>query len=163
MTHLCRYQGVNWRDKTQWHCNSDESPYKESHYDGINVDPLEVLFVKVGGVDTAAAETALLPKNVQAVRHWAALMCHLAMSLVSASTRFSRPACAQVKEQLLELRYGATLKAEKYDAWSANAAAAAASLTPKQRDVIRSDSNDFAPETDVYGAFPVGLCARCSH
>jgi hypothetical protein len=45
---LCSYQGVNWQDKSQWHCNSDESPYKESHYDGINVDPLEVLFVKVG-------------------------------------------------------------------------------------------------------------------
>lgn len=45
---LCRYQGVDWRDKAQWHCNADESPYKESHYDGINVDPLEVLFVKVG-------------------------------------------------------------------------------------------------------------------
>lgn len=46
-TPCCRYQGVNWRDKQQWHCNADESPYKESHYDGINVDPLEVLFVKV--------------------------------------------------------------------------------------------------------------------
>ncbi len=65
-------------------------------------------------------------------------MCRLVMFLVHASTRFSRWKCVQVKEQLLELRYGATLKAEKYDAWSANAAAAAASLTPKQRDVIRS-------------------------
>ena len=91
MTRLCRYQGVNWQDKAQWHCNSDESPYKESHYDGINVDPLEVLFVKVGRVDTAAtAETSLLPKDAQSVRHWAALTCHLAMFLVSASTCFSR-------------------------------------------------------------------------
>jgi hypothetical protein len=94
---MMRYQGVNWQDKSQWHCNSDESPYKESHYDGINVDPLEVLFVKV-------------------------------------------------KEQLLELRYGATLKAEKYDAWSANAAAAAASLTPKQRDVISNAYHQLPPD-----------------
>ena len=63
MTCLCRYQGVNWQDKAQWHCNSDESPYKESHYDGINVDPLEVLFVKVGAVQTAEQPQQLARRN----------------------------------------------------------------------------------------------------
>lgn len=52
----------------------------------------------------------------------------------------------QVKEQLLELRYGASLKAEKYDAWSANAAAAAASLTPKQRDVTSNAYHQLPPD-----------------
>lgn len=46
---MYRYQGVDWQNHTNWRCNADESPYKESHYDGINVDPLEVLFVKVRG------------------------------------------------------------------------------------------------------------------
>jgi len=40
-----------------------------------------------------------------------------------------------VKEPLLQLRYSASLKAEKYDQWSANAAAAAAALRPQQRNV----------------------------
>mmetsp|Transcript_3206 Transcript_3206/g.9295 ORF Transcript_3206/g.9295 Transcript_3206/m.9295 type:complete len:532 (-) Transcript_3206:1175-2770(-) len=44
---MLRYQGVDWQNRTNWRCNADESPYKESHYDGINVDPLEVMFVKV--------------------------------------------------------------------------------------------------------------------
>lgn len=40
-----------------------------------------------------------------------------------------------MKEPLLQLRYSASLKAEKYDQWSANAATAAAALRPQQRDV----------------------------
>lgn len=40
-----------------------------------------------------------------------------------------------MKEPLLQLRYSASLKAEKYDQWSANAAAAAAALRPQQRNV----------------------------
>jgi len=43
----CRYQGIDWRDSKYWECNGDESPYKELHNDGVSLDPLEVVFVKV--------------------------------------------------------------------------------------------------------------------
>lgn len=51
-----------------------------------------------------------------------------------------------MKQPLLELRYGASLKAEKYDAWSQNAAAAAASLTPMQRDVTSNAYHQLPPD-----------------
>ena len=56
------------------------------------------------------------------------------------------PAAPQVKHTLLELRYGASLKAEKYDAWSANAAAAAAAFTPKQREVTSNAYYQLPPD-----------------
>lgn len=49
-TRLCsrRYQGsIDWRNPVEWDCNANESPYKEMHNDGISLDPLETLFVKV--------------------------------------------------------------------------------------------------------------------
>ncbi len=52
----------------------------------------------------------------------------------------------QVKKSLLELRYGASLKAEKYDAWSADAAAARASFSPKQRDVTSNAYHQLPPD-----------------
>lgn len=44
---LSRYQNLDWRDHKNWNCNANSSPYKAGHYDGIDIDPLEVLFVKV--------------------------------------------------------------------------------------------------------------------
>lgn len=44
---MLRYQGIDWRDKRAKGCNAGRNPIQESFYDGINVDPLEVLFVKV--------------------------------------------------------------------------------------------------------------------
>jgi hypothetical protein len=44
---MLRYQGVDWRDKRNWRCNAGYSPYAEHHYDGLSVEPLEVVFVKV--------------------------------------------------------------------------------------------------------------------
>jgi len=40
-------QGVDWRDKRAVGCNAGRNPIQESFYDGVNADPLEVLFVKV--------------------------------------------------------------------------------------------------------------------
>ena len=42
-----RYQGVDWRDKSNWRCNAGFSPYAENHYDGLSIEPLEAVFVKV--------------------------------------------------------------------------------------------------------------------
>ena len=38
---------MNWRDKTNWHCNQRLNPYGEFYNDGISVNPYEVMFVKV--------------------------------------------------------------------------------------------------------------------
>lgn len=44
---MLRYQGVDWRDSRAQGCNAGRNPIQESFYDGVNADPLEVLFVKV--------------------------------------------------------------------------------------------------------------------
>ena len=44
---MLRYQGIDWREKENWNCNERFSPYAEHHYDGLSLDPLEVVFVKV--------------------------------------------------------------------------------------------------------------------
>ncbi|DBB06321.1 TPA: hypothetical protein ACH3X1_011892 [Trebouxia sp. C0004] len=44
---MMRYQGVDWRDKANWKCNAGFSPYAENHYDGLSIEPLEAVFVKV--------------------------------------------------------------------------------------------------------------------
>ena len=44
---MMRYQGVDWRDHANWECNAGFSPYAENHYDGLSIEPLEAVFVKV--------------------------------------------------------------------------------------------------------------------
>lgn len=44
---MLRYQGVDWRDKANWGCNAGINPYAEYMYDGVNISPFEVMFVKV--------------------------------------------------------------------------------------------------------------------
>lgn len=44
---FCTLQGVDWRDPRAQGCNAGRNPIQESFYDGVNADPLEVLFVKV--------------------------------------------------------------------------------------------------------------------
>ena len=42
-----RYQGVDWRDRRFHACNHRVSPINtRSAYDGIDIDPLEVMFIK---------------------------------------------------------------------------------------------------------------------
>lgn len=44
---MLRYQGVEWQDRSNWGCNGGMNPYLEFMNDGISLDPLEVVFVKV--------------------------------------------------------------------------------------------------------------------
>lgn len=41
-------QGLDWRDPSLPACNAGLNPIQEGFYDGIDVNPLEVLFIKVG-------------------------------------------------------------------------------------------------------------------
>lgn len=45
----CAQQGVDWRDPRAAACNGARNPIQQNFYDGINADPLEVLFIKVKG------------------------------------------------------------------------------------------------------------------
>ncbi|KAG2498860.1 hypothetical protein HYH03_003052 [Edaphochlamys debaryana] len=53
---MTKYQGVDWRNKSNWGCNQRYSPQSDLTYDGISLDPYEVLFIKVKQV--------LLERNV---------------------------------------------------------------------------------------------------
>eukprot|EP00884_Botryococcus_braunii_P008291 jgi/Botrbrau1/17463/Bobra.0054s0050.1 len=44
---LLRYQGLDWREAGAQHCNEQLNPIQEGLYDGISINPLEVMFVKV--------------------------------------------------------------------------------------------------------------------
>lgn len=44
---MMRYQGIDWTDSTNWGCNKQANPYGEHYYDGISLNPFEVMFVKV--------------------------------------------------------------------------------------------------------------------
>ncbi|KXZ52810.1 hypothetical protein GPECTOR_8g196 [Gonium pectorale] len=53
---MTKYQGLDWRDKANWACNGRLSPQSELTYDGLSLDPMEVMFVKV--------KQALLLRNI---------------------------------------------------------------------------------------------------
>lgn len=44
---IVHVQGLDWRDPQGNACNAGLNPIQNLFYDGINVDPLEVLFIKV--------------------------------------------------------------------------------------------------------------------
>lgn len=44
---MLRYQGIDWLDPANWGCNKQHNPYGEYFYDGIGLNPFEVLFVKM--------------------------------------------------------------------------------------------------------------------
>eukprot|EP00890_Picochlorum_soloecismus_P001815 jgi/Picsp_1/2634/NSC_00864-R1_hypothetical protein VOLCADRAFT_105929 [Volvox carteri f. nagariensis] len=44
---MSRYQGVDWRSSSSWQCNQRVPPDFESHYDGISINPYEIIFVPV--------------------------------------------------------------------------------------------------------------------
>ena len=45
---------MDWRDVRAAACNGGRNPIQQNFYDGINADPLEVLFIKVKGSMRAA-------------------------------------------------------------------------------------------------------------
>ena len=44
---MSRYQGVDWRSSSSWQCNQRVPPDFEFHYDGISINPYEIIFVPV--------------------------------------------------------------------------------------------------------------------
>ena len=44
---MTRYQGVRWSDKRNWNCNRNVNPYGVHMNDGITLEAMEVIFVKV--------------------------------------------------------------------------------------------------------------------
>ncbi|GAB4817919.1 hypothetical protein N2152v2_004965 [Parachlorella kessleri] len=44
---MLRYQGVDWRQTKNWGCNAALNPYAEHMYDGIDLSPFEIMFVKL--------------------------------------------------------------------------------------------------------------------
>lgn len=48
---MLKYHGVDFRDASKWGCNGRIDAHWEGHYDGISLDPLEVMFVRLDHVD----------------------------------------------------------------------------------------------------------------
>ncbi len=44
---MARYQGVKWSDKKNWGCNRNVNPYGAHMNDGVTLEAMEVMFVKV--------------------------------------------------------------------------------------------------------------------
>jgi hypothetical protein len=63
-TLLTAYGGIDWRDRTNWDCNSRKHANRHNHYFGVNVHPFEVVF------------------HVRAVPHRIELMCSLTIFLI---------------------------------------------------------------------------------
>lgn len=65
---MLRYQGVDWRDKRNWKCNGGENPYLEFQNDGVSIQPLEVMFVKIKARHLDTGWTSQL--NALKLQHW---------------------------------------------------------------------------------------------
>ena len=53
-TLMSRYQGVDWKLPGTWQCNQRVPPDLEKHYDGISINPYEVIFVPIKSTYAAA-------------------------------------------------------------------------------------------------------------
>ncbi|KAA6422349.1 MAG: hypothetical protein FRX49_07819, partial [Trebouxia sp. A1-2] len=65
---MLKYQGADWRDKDNWNCNAGLNPYAVDAYDGVNLNPLEVVFIKVKSFLLQADWPA--PKTSQTYDRW---------------------------------------------------------------------------------------------
>lgn len=45
-TLMYKYKNVNWLDQRHWNCNSNAHPSRHGTYDGVSMNPLEVVFIK---------------------------------------------------------------------------------------------------------------------
>ena len=63
-----RYQGVDWRDRSNWGCNRGRNPYGSHHIDGGNLEVMEVMFVKVK--ERLLAQRWSYPVNAQLYDSW---------------------------------------------------------------------------------------------
>jgi hypothetical protein len=44
-----RYQGVDWKDKTNWECNHAVTPIGKRTFDGVTTSAFELVFPKLKG------------------------------------------------------------------------------------------------------------------
>lgn len=54
---MLRYRGVDWRDMSSWDCNRRVNPVVELGYDGLNLHPLEIMFVAVTTAQLSGTHT----------------------------------------------------------------------------------------------------------
>ena len=54
---MLRYRGVDWRDMSSWDCNRRVNPAIELAYDGLNLHPLEVMFVPLSSAQLSGTHT----------------------------------------------------------------------------------------------------------
>eukprot|EP00892_Ulva_mutabilis_P001487 jgi/Ulvmu1/11339/UM074_0054.1 len=65
---MVRYQGVDWRNKNSWDCNAEADPYQYALEDGVNLAPMELMFVTVR--DRLLQAGALSAQAAAAYDHW---------------------------------------------------------------------------------------------
>ncbi|KAL3163355.1 hypothetical protein ABBQ32_009744 [Trebouxia sp. C0010 RCD-2024] len=75
---MLKYRGADWSDTSNWNCNGGLNPYAVDAYDGINLNPLEVVFVKVKSFLLQADWTA--PKMSQTYDRWLSHQVFLSIS-----------------------------------------------------------------------------------
>ena len=54
---MTRYKGVDWRDMSTWDCNRRINPVVDSAYDGLNLHPLEIMFVPLTSAQLSGTHT----------------------------------------------------------------------------------------------------------
>ena len=54
---MLRYRGVDWRDMSSWDCNRRVNPVIELAYDGLNLHPLEIMFVSLSSAQLSGTHT----------------------------------------------------------------------------------------------------------
>lgn len=87
---MLKYQGVDWRDASKWACNARIDPHYEGRYDGISLDPLEVMFVRVDHHDLVVSA----PQAVAALKYeqWSEANVSLGSDAITSNEWQSRAA-----------------------------------------------------------------------
>ncbi|GAX83294.1 hypothetical protein CEUSTIGMA_g10720.t1 [Chlamydomonas eustigma] len=66
---MMRYQGVDWRNRSNWGCNGGKSPSGLNYYDGLDLDPYEVMFIKLKAGQSDAIRLSA-PRKASKYQHW---------------------------------------------------------------------------------------------
>lgn len=70
-------QGVDWRNVDGHACNAGITPLGERWNDGVNLDPLEVMFIKVGHPCLRGMRCGCAALHVAICTHAAPLLPHM--------------------------------------------------------------------------------------
>jgi hypothetical protein len=87
-----RYQGVDWRDNSNWGCNFERNPYGNHYIDGGSLEVMEVMFVKVK--ERLLAQRWAYPINAQLYDEWTQAtqqVCAFGMMVMQAAA--CKPCC----------------------------------------------------------------------